>query len=104
MGKAVTMEALAAAAILRERTPDLKLRFVNVVDLFKLQPASEHPHGSTEREFDSLFTTDKPIILTSTAIPGSSTSLRTVSRDTITCTCAATKRRATSIHRWSWRC
>ena len=56
------MEALAAAAILRERTPDLKLRFVNVVDLFKLQPASEHPHGSTEREFDSLFTTDKPII------------------------------------------
>ena len=56
------MEALAAAAILRERLPDLKLRFVNVVDLFKLQPASEHPHGSTEREFDSLFTTDKPII------------------------------------------
>ena len=56
------MEALAAAAILRERAPDLKLRFVNVVDLFKLQPASEHPHGSTEREFDSLFTTDKPII------------------------------------------
>ena len=56
------MEALAAAAILRERLPDLKLRFVNVVDLFKLQPATEHPHGSTEREFDSLFTTDKPII------------------------------------------
>jgi xylulose-5-phosphate/fructose-6-phosphate phosphoketolase len=61
-GDVATMEALAAAAILRERTPDLKLRFVNVVDLFKLQPASEHPHGSTEREFDSLFTTDKPII------------------------------------------
>ena len=56
------MEALAAAAILRERVPDLKLRFVNVVDLHKLQPATEHPHGSTEREFDSLFTTDKPII------------------------------------------
>ena len=61
-GDVATMEALAAAAILRERAPDLKLRFVNVVDLFKLQPASEHPHGSTEREFDSLFTTDKPII------------------------------------------
>jgi xylulose-5-phosphate/fructose-6-phosphate phosphoketolase len=61
-GDVATMEALAAAAILRERVPDLKLRFVNVVDLFKLQPASEHPHGSTEREFDSLFTTDKPII------------------------------------------
>jgi xylulose-5-phosphate/fructose-6-phosphate phosphoketolase len=61
-GDVATMEALAAAAILRERAPDLKLRFVNVVDLFKLQPASEHPHGSTDREFDSLFTTDKPII------------------------------------------
>ena len=61
-GDVATMEALAAAAILRERVPDLKLRFVNVVDLFRMQPASEHPHGSTEREFDSLFTTDKPII------------------------------------------
>jgi xylulose-5-phosphate/fructose-6-phosphate phosphoketolase len=61
-GDVATMEALAAAAILRERLPDLKVRFVNAVDLFKLQPASEHPHGSTEREFDSLFTTDKPII------------------------------------------
>jgi xylulose-5-phosphate/fructose-6-phosphate phosphoketolase len=61
-GDVATMEALAAAAILRERVPDLKLRFVNVVDLFKLQPASIHPRGSTEREFDSLFTTDKPII------------------------------------------
>jgi len=61
-GDVATMEALAAAAILRERLPDLKLRFVNVIDLFKLQPASQHPHGSTEREFDSLFTTDKPII------------------------------------------
>jgi xylulose-5-phosphate/fructose-6-phosphate phosphoketolase len=61
-GDVATMEALAAAAILRERLPDLRLRFVNVVDLFRMQPASEHPHGSTEREFDGLFTTDKPII------------------------------------------
>jgi len=61
-GDVATQEALAATAILREHLPDLKLRFVNVVDLFKLQPASEHPHGSTEREFDSLFTTNKPII------------------------------------------
>ena len=61
-GDVATMEALAAAAILRERVPDLKLRFVNVVDLFRLQPVSEHPHGSTEREFDALFTEDKPII------------------------------------------
>src|SRR4051794_27953730 len=61
-GDVATQEALAAAAILRERVPDLKVRFVNVVDLFRLQVASEHPHGSTDREFDSLFTTDKPII------------------------------------------
>ena len=61
-GDVATQEALAAAAILRERAPDLKLRFVNVVDLFKLQPVSEHPHGSTERDFESLFTTNKPII------------------------------------------
>jgi xylulose-5-phosphate/fructose-6-phosphate phosphoketolase len=61
-GDVATMEALAAAAILRERVPDLKLRFVNVVDLFKLQPSTEHPHGLTGRDFDSLFTADKPII------------------------------------------
>jgi xylulose-5-phosphate/fructose-6-phosphate phosphoketolase len=61
-GDVATMEALAAAAMLREQMPDLKLRFVNVVDLFKLQPSSEHPHGLTEREFDGLFTVDKPII------------------------------------------
>ena len=61
-GDVATMEALAAAAILREHQPDLKVRFVNVVDLFKLQPASEHPHGCTEAEFDEIFTSDKPII------------------------------------------
>jgi xylulose-5-phosphate/fructose-6-phosphate phosphoketolase len=61
-GDVATMEALAATAILRERVPDLKIRFVNVVDLFKMQPAAEHPHGSTYDEFDSLFTRDKPII------------------------------------------
>src|SRR4030095_2711518 len=61
-GDVATMEALAAAATLRERIPDLKLRFVNVIDLFKLQPDTEHPHGMSDRDFDSLFTTDKPII------------------------------------------
>jgi len=61
-GDVATMEALAAAAILREHVKDLKLRFVNVVDLFKLRPVSEHPHGSTEREFEGLFTSNKPII------------------------------------------
>jgi xylulose-5-phosphate/fructose-6-phosphate phosphoketolase len=61
-GDVATQEALAAAAILRERLPELKLRFVNVVDLFKMQPDTEHPHGSSPREFDSLFTLDKPVI------------------------------------------
>jgi xylulose-5-phosphate/fructose-6-phosphate phosphoketolase len=61
-GDVATQEALAATAILRERLPELKIRFVNVVDLFKMQPVAEHPHGSTEAEFDSVFTTDKPVI------------------------------------------
>jgi xylulose-5-phosphate/fructose-6-phosphate phosphoketolase len=61
-GDVATLEALAATAILRERLPDLKVRFVNVVDLYKMQPAAEHPHGSTDSEFDGLFTTNKPVI------------------------------------------
>ncbi len=61
-GDIPTQEALAATVLLREQFPDLKIRFVNVVDLFKLQPSSEHPHGLTDRDFDSLFTLDKPII------------------------------------------
>ncbi|HEY9136829.1 MAG TPA: phosphoketolase, partial [Terriglobus sp.] len=61
-GDVPTMEALAAAAILKEKLPDLKLRFVNVVDLFRLTPEAEHPHGLSDRDFDSLFTKDKPVI------------------------------------------
>ena len=61
-GDIATMEALAATAILRERFPDLKIRFINVVDLFKLEPESEHSHGLSDRDFDSLFTKNKPII------------------------------------------
>jgi xylulose-5-phosphate/fructose-6-phosphate phosphoketolase len=61
-GDVATLEALAATALLREAFPDLKLRFVNVVDLFKLQPPSEHPHGLPDRDFDSIFTVDAPII------------------------------------------
>jgi xylulose-5-phosphate/fructose-6-phosphate phosphoketolase len=61
-GDIPTSEALAAVAILRERCPELKIRFVNVVDLFRLMPEQEHPHGLSEGEFDSLFTTDKPVI------------------------------------------
>jgi xylulose-5-phosphate/fructose-6-phosphate phosphoketolase len=61
-GDIPTQEALAATALLRQEFPALKIRFVNVVDLFRLQPASEHPHGLSDRDFDSLFTVDKPII------------------------------------------
>jgi xylulose-5-phosphate/fructose-6-phosphate phosphoketolase len=61
-GDIPTMEAVAAVAILREKLPNLKIRFVNVVDLFKLMPNTEHPHGLSDREFDSLFTVDKPVI------------------------------------------
>jgi xylulose-5-phosphate/fructose-6-phosphate phosphoketolase len=61
-GDIPTQEALAACVLLREEFPDLKVRFVNVVDLFKLQPTTEHPHGLSDRDFDSLFTTDKPVI------------------------------------------
>ena len=61
-GDIPTAESLAAVAILRERCPEVKIRFVNVVDLFRLMPEEEHPHGLSEREFDSLFTKDKPVI------------------------------------------
>jgi xylulose-5-phosphate/fructose-6-phosphate phosphoketolase len=61
-GDVPTAESLAATAILRERFPDLKIRFVNVVDLFRLQPTTEHPHGMSDRDFDSIFTIDKPVI------------------------------------------
>ena len=61
-GDIPTKEALAATDLLRQEFPDLKIRFVNVVDLFKLQPSTEHPHGLTDRDFDSLFTADKPVI------------------------------------------
>jgi xylulose-5-phosphate/fructose-6-phosphate phosphoketolase len=61
-GDIPTQEALAATALLRKEFPDIKIRFINVVDLFKLQPSTEHPHGLSDRDFDSLFTVDKPVI------------------------------------------
>ena len=61
-GDVPTLETLAAAAILREHLPDLRVRVVNVVDLMRLQPASEHPHGLSDPEFDSLFTTNRPVV------------------------------------------
>jgi xylulose-5-phosphate/fructose-6-phosphate phosphoketolase len=68
-GDVPTLETLAAVSILRKRLPSLKLRVVNIVDLMKLQPASEHPHGLSDGEFDSLFTRDKPVIFAFHAYP-----------------------------------
>jgi xylulose-5-phosphate/fructose-6-phosphate phosphoketolase len=61
-GDVPTLETLAAVSILRAHLPELKIRVINVVDLMKLQPASEHPHGLSDNDFDSLFTRDKPVI------------------------------------------
>ncbi|MFA5493221.1 MAG: phosphoketolase family protein [Porticoccaceae bacterium] len=61
-GDIATQEALAATALLREHFPALKIRFINVVDLFRMAPSDAHPHGLSDRDFDSLFTTDKPVI------------------------------------------
>jgi xylulose-5-phosphate/fructose-6-phosphate phosphoketolase len=61
-GDVPTLESLAAVSILREHLPDLKIRVINVVDLMKLQPDTEHPHGLSDKDFDALFTKDKPIV------------------------------------------
>jgi xylulose-5-phosphate/fructose-6-phosphate phosphoketolase len=61
-GDIPTLETAAAVDLLRRNLPDLKIRFVNVVDLMKLQPPSEHPHGLSDSEFDALFTTERPVI------------------------------------------
>jgi xylulose-5-phosphate/fructose-6-phosphate phosphoketolase len=61
-GDIPTLETLAAVEILREHAPDLRIRVVNIVNLMKLQPQNEHPHGLSDKEFDTIFTTDKPII------------------------------------------
>ena len=61
-GDIPTLETLAAVEILREQAPDLKIRVVNIVNLMKLQQQNEHPHGLSDKEFDTIFTTDKPII------------------------------------------
>ena len=61
-GDVPTLETLAAIDLLRQHFPDIKIRAVNIVDLMTLQPSTEHPHGISDREFDSIFTTDRPII------------------------------------------
>ena len=68
-GDVPTLETLAAVSIMREHLPDLKIRVINVVDLMKLQPESEHPHGLSDVAFDGLFTTDKPVIFAFHAYP-----------------------------------
>ena len=68
-GDVPTLETLAAVSILREHLPQLKVRVINVVDLMKLQPTSEHPHGLSDTDFDSLFTRDKPVIFAFHAYP-----------------------------------
>ena len=61
-GETPTLEALAAVSILNKELPEVKIRFINVVDVFKLQPRNEHPHGLSDEEYDLLFTRDKPVI------------------------------------------
>jgi xylulose-5-phosphate/fructose-6-phosphate phosphoketolase len=68
-GDVPTLETLAAVSIMREHLPDLKIRVVNVVDLMKLQPQAEHPHGLSDVDFDGLFTKDKPVIFAFHAYP-----------------------------------
>ena len=69
-GDVPTIEVLAAATILRERLPDLRVRVVNVVDLMRLEPDTEHPHGLSDLDFDALFTTDRPVIFAFHGYPG----------------------------------
>ena len=91
-----TLETLAAVSILREHLPDLKIRVVNVVDLMKLQPATEHPHGLSDTDFDSLFTKDKPIIFAFHGYPWLIHRLTYRRTNHATCTSAATRKKARS--------
>ena len=61
-GDVPTLETLAAVELIRKNLPELKVRVVNVVNLMKLQPQSEHPHGLSDRDFDTLFTADRPVV------------------------------------------
>jgi xylulose-5-phosphate/fructose-6-phosphate phosphoketolase len=69
-GNVPTLEALAAVTLLREYVPDIRIRVVNVVDLMTLQPQTEHPHGLEDRDFDEIFTRDKPVIFAFHGYPG----------------------------------
>jgi xylulose-5-phosphate/fructose-6-phosphate phosphoketolase len=69
-GNVPTLEVLAAVTLLREYVPDIRIRVVNVVDLMTLQPQTEHPHGLEDRDFDEIFTRDKPVIFAFHGYPG----------------------------------
>ena len=103
-GDVPTLETLAAVDILRRHAPELKVRVINVVDLMKLQPPSEHPHGLSDRDFDVLFTTDKPIIFAFHGYPWLIHRLTYRRTNHATSTCAATRRRARPPRRSTWRC
>ena len=86
-GDIPTVEVLAAASILRTRIPDLKVRVVNVVDLMRMQDDREHPHGLSHRDFDGIFTANRPIIFAYHGYHGSFTASPTAAAATATSTC-----------------
>ena len=94
-GDVPTLETLAAVDLLRTLAPELRVRVVNVVDLMRLQPPSEHPHGLADHDFDALFTVDKPIIFAFHGYPVAHPSPHVPPHaTTTTCTCAATRKKA----------
>ena len=101
-GDVPTLESVAAAAILREHLPELKVRLVNVVDLMRLEPDSEHPHGLPDPEFDALFTTERPVIFAYHGYPWLIHRLTYRRANHQTSTCAATRRRARPQRRLTW--
>ena len=104
-GDVPTLETLAATSILRENLPDLRVRVVNVVDLMRLQPATEHPHGMSDAEFDALFTTDRPVIFAYHGYPCADPPAHLPPRTaTTTSTSAATRRRAPRPRPSTWWC
>jgi xylulose-5-phosphate/fructose-6-phosphate phosphoketolase len=103
-GDVPTMETLAAVDLLRTHVPGLRMRVVNVVDLMTLQPASEHPHGLPDEEFDALFTRDRPIVFAFHGYPSLVHRLAYGGPTTATCTCAASRRRARRRRRSTWSC
>ena len=99
-GDTPTLETLAAVTILREKLPEVRVRVVNVVDLMKLQPHSDHPHGLTDEDYDLIFTKDKPVIFAFHGYP----KLIHEPAATRTCSSAATSRRARSRRRLTCAC